>query len=249
MLIPCTGPLQVNALPASSYQLDESTDANFTTVTTQTIQATNAPVVTVHFQHSVNVATAFFYRARAFLSCLNAFGPYSATARIVVVPVTVTTTETNPNVPVPVGSTQLVGIQVHIDGLPGQTLPFTATLDNKPWLVRVEPASGLLPPEGLTFTVFADPTGLPNGTFTGTVILLVVTPGTGTVRTNGVTTISAPVSISLVTPVTPQPASVPPATALIIPSVGHLDGLNSRWQSDILNSERLHTESGVFAGR
>ena len=44
---------------------------------------------------------------------------------------------TNPNVPVPVGNTGLIEIPVHIPGFAGQTLPFTAQLDNKPWLVRV----------------------------------------------------------------------------------------------------------------
>ncbi len=90
----------------------------------------------------------------------------------------------------------------------------------------MQPTSGVLPPEGADFVVVADPDGLPNGTLTGTLILLVTTPGSGKIGNNGVTPVGVPVSISLVTPVTPKPAGNPPANALIIPSVGHLDGIN-----------------------
>ena len=60
------------------------------------------------------------------------------------------------------------GKTVVLSGFPGQSLPFTATLDNKPWLKTVVPSMGILPPEGQDFIVTADITGLPNGTFTGT---------------------------------------------------------------------------------
>jgi uncharacterized repeat protein (TIGR01451 family) len=210
---------------ATGYQVDESTDASFVPAltTTQTVTAT-----TVHYQHSVNVLTAFYYRVRAVLSCGVTVN--SVVVHVVVAPATPLI---NPNVSVPVGNKALVQIPVHIPGFPGQTLPFTASLDNKPWLIRVEPSSGALPPEGIDLIVFADPTGLPNGTFTGTVILLVTTPGSGSITNQGVTKVNAPVSISLVTPVTPKPAGAPTASSLIVPSAGHLDGINSKWQSDV----------------
>jgi uncharacterized repeat protein (TIGR01451 family) len=210
---------------ATGYQVDESTDPNFPAAqtTSQTVTSTK-----VHFQHSVNVTTAFYYRVRAILGCGTT--PFSVVIHVVIAPFT---PPTNPNVSVPVGSKSLVEIPVHVPGFAGQTLPFTATLDNRPWFVRVQPSSGALPPEGIDLIVFADPTGLPNGTFTGTVILFVTTPGSGTIINQGVTPVSVPVSISLVTPVTPKPAGPPPANALLIPSVGHLDGINSKWQSDI----------------
>jgi hypothetical protein len=100
----------------------------------------------------------------------------------------------------------------------------------------VTPSSGILPPAGVTLQVSADPTLLTNGTFTGTVIvtILPVTTNGSNVRTAGTTpTVSVPVSVSLVTPVTPTSATSTPANALVIPSVGHLDGINSQWQSDI----------------
>jgi hypothetical protein len=218
--------VQWDSTGAPRYEIDEATEGTFANATTQTVTTPSAS-----FQHTVTTATAYFYRVRAFIGCANAFGPNSATVQVVLTPVT--PPSSNPNQPVPIGTTGLVTVQVHIDGLPGQTLPFTAALDNKPWLVRVEPASGALPPEGLTFLVYFDPSHLPNGTFTGTVILTVITPGKGPV-VNGVTTISAPVSISLVTPVkVPLPGGTPPPNALIVASVGHLDGVNSKWVSDI----------------
>lgn len=213
----------------TSYLAEESTDANFSTnLTTQTVSTNKA-----HFQHSVNTTTGFYYRVSAFYACANRFGATSPTVRVVITFFTIP--PSNPNVSVPAGNRQLVAVQVHVDGLAGQTLPFTARLDNKPWLVRLEPTSGIIGPDGQTFTVFIDPTKIPDphGTFTGTVIVLVTTPDAGRFVTNGVTPISVPVSISLVTPVTPRSGGRPPANALVIPSVGHLDGINSRWVSDL----------------
>jgi hypothetical protein len=137
----------------------------------------------------------------------------------------------NPNVNVPAGSSRAVVQIIHVPGFPDGTFPFAATVD-KPWL-QVMPSSGLLPPEGIDLTVTADPTNLPNGTQTGTV-LVTIGSSSGPIRTNGTTTVSVPVSISLVTPVSPtKPIDEPPPNALIIAAVGHLDGINSRWQSDV----------------
>jgi hypothetical protein len=208
-------------------EVDESTDIFFAPASTTTQTTTGN---SLHFQHTVNSPAAFYYRVRAFLGCATAFTANSVVMRVVVAPFVA---PTNPNVSVPVGSKTLVSISVHVPGFLGQTVPFAASLDDKPWLKSVQPTSGVLPPEGFDFVVIADPDGLPNGTFTGTLILLLTTPGNGKIGNNGVTPVGVPVSISLVTPVSPKPAGNPPANALIIPSVGHLDGINSHWQSDI----------------
>ncbi|HKO02388.1 MAG TPA: hypothetical protein VJ032_11875, partial [Thermoanaerobaculia bacterium] len=119
-----------------------------------------------------------------------------------------------------------------IPGFPDGSFPFTATVD-KPWLA-VNPASGTLTPAGITLNVTADPATLPNGTFTGTVTVTVITPNNAShIGSQASRGLSVPVSISLVTPVTPQPKTEPLPSSLIIPSVGHLDGIGSRWQSDI----------------
>jgi len=211
---------------ATKYEVDEATDVNFTNPTTLSTTTTS-----MSFSHPVAVPTAFFYRVRAFIPCANAFGPNSVSVRIVLSPVTALS---NPNVSAPSGSDTLIPIVVHVPGFADGSFPFTASLDpQEPWLVRVDPSTGILPPEGINLTVFADPTGLPNGTHTGTVILLVTTPSSGGLAANGTTPVGAPVSISLVTPVAPKPSGTPQANSLIIPSTGHLDGINSRWASDV----------------
>jgi uncharacterized repeat protein (TIGR01451 family) len=222
---------------APQYEVDEALDKNFTqSRSTQTVSTTSAL-----FQHTVTVPTAFFYRVRAFIPCRNSFGPNSETMRIVLALVP-SPTAPNPNVNVPAGSNRVVVQIVHIPGFPDGSFPFSASVD-KPWL-QVTPASFTLPPEGIDLTVTADPTTLPNGTQTGTVIVT-PTSSSGLIRSNGVTPVSVPVSITLVTPVSPITKTLPPANTLIIPSAGHLDGINSRWQSDI-RIANVSTQSARF---
>lgn len=211
---------------ATKYEIDESVSPVFSGATTNTVTTTSAT-----FHHDVVSAIAFFYRVRAFGGCTQQFGAYSTSARVVLAPIVIPSQgdTSTPNANVPAGSTQVVLQKVFVPGIPGGTFPFTATTD-KPWLT-VSPSSGLLPPSGITLDVLADPTTLPNGTFTGTIILNVGGAGAGKVP-NAVA-VSVPVSVSLVTPVTSVSKKVTPANALIIPSVGHLDGFNSKWQSDV----------------
>lgn len=94
-----------------------------------------------------------------------------------------------------------------------------------PW-GTVSPSTATIPPGGsTTVTVTLNPQTLPPGTNTGT---LVVT------TTAGPPVPSVPVSVSLVTPVTPTAKTTPPENALIITSVAHSPGVNgSQWRSDI----------------
>ncbi|HEX2120212.1 MAG TPA: hypothetical protein VHL59_01090, partial [Thermoanaerobaculia bacterium] len=52
------------------------------------------------------------------------------------------------------------------------------------------------------------------------------------VRTHG-TTVTTPISVSLVTPVTPTTKNTPPPDAMIIPAVANADGINAHFQSDV----------------
>jgi hypothetical protein len=72
-------------------------------------------------------------------------------------------------------------------------------------------------------TAVMNPTNLPPGANTGTVT---VTPSTGTAQTT-------PVSVSLVTPVATGGKSLPPANALIIPVVTHVNGAAGPFVSDV----------------
>ncbi len=86
----------------------------------------------------------------------------------------------------------------------------------------------------VTLTVTADPSVLFLGTNTGTVTVEYTTPSNGKIESNGTTFSSVPVSVSLVTPVTPVGKGTPPPDALIFPIVGHATGVNdSLFESDI----------------
>jgi uncharacterized repeat protein (TIGR01451 family) len=216
-----------DAIPgATNYEVSEASNANFTGATTKTVITASAS-----FQHTVSVGTALFYRVRAFGGCKQQFSGYSNTARVVLLPVVASSPGQNPSANVPVGSTLEVVQTVFIPGFPDGTFQYAATVD-QPWL-SVQPSTGALPPSGVTLQVVGDPTDLPNGTFTGTVIVTISSGSGARATANATTTVSVPISINLVTPVKPGNSATPPANALIIPSVGHLDGLNSKWQSDV----------------
>jgi uncharacterized repeat protein (TIGR01451 family) len=99
----------------------------------------------------------------------------------------------------------------------------TVTLGSDKTWINVTPQTTTVPPTGTNVTITSNPGGLPTGTNTGTIIAT---------STAGQTS-NVPFSVNVVTPVSPQGKTVPPANALIIPAVAHVSGVNSRWQSDI----------------
>ena len=197
---------------ASGYELQESTEPTFANPTS-TILTGNSK----SFLKNASVATPVFYRVRA-LACDKA-GAFSQIISVVVVPLP-GPKDKNIDVNVPVGSTTPVVFPIFIPGLSGPA-SFVATTD-KPWL-SVVPTNGIVPPEGINLTLSIDPTGMINGTFTGTVIVAYGTPAAAVGR--------AHTDVTQVTSVTPAPLSAA-AGALVVPSVGHLGG-SSPWQSDI----------------
>jgi uncharacterized repeat protein (TIGR01451 family) len=209
------------------YELQEAGDAAFTNPTTMTLAGTSQA-----FTKNITVPTTFFYRVRALAGCNPTAGSFSAAAPIVIIPVPPLGT-LNINIPVPAGSKTPVSFPIHVPGLPNVTTSFFATVD-KPWL-SVTPSNGIMPPEGLNVTVSADPSALTDGTWTGTVIIVYGSSGvTGNKQALDVAPkTSVPVSISLTSPVSPGTLTGAAATALVIPSVGHLPGFSSQWQSDV----------------
>jgi len=210
---------------SATYELQESTDAGFGN---PTVIPTTAP--SRAFTKNVANATNFYYRVRGISPC-GIGGPFSATVRVVVVPVPAPT-DIATGINVPSGSHTPVTFQVFIPGLPTGTTSYVATVD-KPWL-QVTPTAGIMPPEGINLTVSADPSSLTDGTWTGTILVVYGTSGvTKIARPDAVTTKSTPVSVHVVTPVTPVAASGASDSALVIPSVGHLAGASSSWKSDV----------------
>jgi uncharacterized repeat protein (TIGR01451 family) len=208
------------------YELQEAGDGAFTNPTITTVAGTSQA-----FTKNVSAATTFFYRVRALAGCSPTPGSFSAAAPIVIITAPPLGT-LNINIPVPAGSKTPVTFPIHVPGLPNITTSFIATVD-KPWL-NVSPTSGIMPPEGLNFTIAADPSSLQDGTWTGTVIIVYGSAGVSGKQALDVTPkTSIPISISLTSPVSPGTLSGAAATALVIPSVGHLPGFSSQWQSDI----------------
>jgi hypothetical protein len=188
----------------------------------------------------VTRATPFYYQVRAFNSCFQGSGPSSPTVRVVVMPVP-GRDEPSIYVNAPVGSKIPITIPIFVPGEPGRSLPFTAMVD-KPWM-SVQPDSGTLPESGVVLNVTLDPTDLPNGTFTGTLIVTLSGLENGRVTTNSNHVRSTPISINLVTPVTPIGSGPPNPASLIIPAVGHLDGADARWRSDVRIANTTATPS------
>lgn len=204
----------------SFYEIQESPFANFA------MAETFRTGETAHsFSHIVNDAPVQYrYRVRAVSDCNDEPGPFSSIVGVFVVPQESTSTS------VEAGINEVIVQRLFLEG-GEQPVQFTASVD-RPWMM-VSPQSGVIPPEGITLFVTADPWYLSLGTNTGTVT--VNYPGTaGSVTTHGSTPASFPMSVSLVTPVTPGGKGTPPPDALIFPGVGHaIGGNDSLFESDV----------------
>ncbi|MEA2568380.1 MAG: hypothetical protein QOI24_381 [Acidobacteriota bacterium] len=212
----------------TSYELQEASDAAFANI----ISSTKLDATSKTFTKSVTSASPFHYRVRGLANCGQGEGPFSMPISIVVLPVPVFD-GSGANVNVPSGSQRPVTFQLFVPGFENSTRSFVATVD-KPWLA-VTPTNGIVPPEGITLLVSADPSSLQNGTWTGTVLVIYGSTGiSAKANANASSTSkSFPVSISLVTPVTPVSVTQPALGAVVIPSVGHLPGFASTWRSDV----------------
>lgn len=219
---------------------------NFAGGSSRTVDALSAEFV--HEVGPENVPIAYYYRVRALIECNNSSSPFSRIVKVVILPkpkdnrtnddliapfepgttktlTTIVTFCADANGKISVcgnnvgTSASRVTAQSDVIAANGTTTVTTST----PWLT-VTPSTITVPPNGsASVTVTATTTGLPVGTSTGSVT---ATTPSGAQVTN-------PVSISLVTPVTPTPKNEPPANALIIPAVAHVEGIGALWQSDV----------------
>ena len=216
----------------AGYEIQEATKSDFSDAIT-----VSEPSLSRQFQHIVTSATAFYYRVRP-VSCGGSAGAYGPSAQTVVIPPQPPVSR-DFDLVVPFGSTTAVSQDITFRALSAGA-SFTSSTD-KPYLT-VTPPSGTVRGDGtVTVTVRGDPTNLPVGANTGTVIIVVTSAAKGSPIANDTTTVSKPVSISLVTPVVPVAKGVPPNDALIIPAVAHLEGVVP-FRSDI----RI-TNAGVAA--
>lgn len=204
------------------YEVQEATSLDFANATTRT---SRVPVM--QFSHEVTGAPVqYLYRVRGVANCGNGDrGPFSDPVGVFVTP-----PRTN-NASAEIGSTDLI---VQTVTLPGSTEPlsFTATSDT-PW-ITVTPSSGKLTADPTILTVKADPAALNLGTNTGTISIVYGGSSAKGPSSEAGSAFKIPLSVSLVTPVTPAVTNTPPPDSLIFPIVGHATGANdSLFESDI----------------
>jgi Viral BACON domain len=201
------------------YELQEATTLDFAGATTQ---STTAPFAA--FKHSVSAPTQYLYRVRVASSCSDEFSDWSDPVGVLILPPATNKSSAE------VGAQENVVQTIH---LPGSQTPVTFSAHaDKPWLT-VTPSSGTLGADGVTLTVTAAPGTLNLGTNTATIT---ITYGSaGKTATNGSTPpTSVPVSVSVVTPVSPTPRNTPQPDSLIIPGIAHTAGANNaNFQTDV----------------
>ncbi len=217
--------------PQASFVLEESTSPDFTA----NVVSTPSPGPQQQFRHDVNTSTTYYYRVKP-SACQGGTPAYSNVARTVVQPRPSTSTK-NAEITVPIGTVGAVQLDVFVPGI-GVPASFAASVD-KPYL-DVTPTSGTMAAAGQTFTISARAGSLPAGANTGTlrVIATSLSKAGGGASTSAV---NIPVSVSLVTPVAPGAKTTPPANAMIIPVVTHVNGGAGPFLSDV----RLTNASGA----
>ena len=209
---------------ATGYVLETSSDPTFPAGATTSTDMGNARQQLFTLDNDTSGVVEHYVRVRAVDTRCPAVnhGPFSPTAILYVLP------RTGGEASAQIGDAATVEYTLPLGGeLAGQ--PFTAT-PTRDW-ITVTPASGVVPAGGMSLTVVAHTAGLPPGTNIGGVAI--TTGSAGRVGTHGFTTVNAPVSVNLVSPVTPAPKNTPPPDALVIPAVANADGIGSHFQSDV----------------
>lgn len=212
--------------PSAQYIIEESTSADFSANTTQS--QVNGLSKT-YFHDNLATTTTYYYRVRA-TNCSGGDTPLSRVAQTVVQARTAASTRGAEAV-VPFGSTSPVNLKVFV---PGRATPtrFTASIDKE--YLTVTPSSGTLPAAGIELTITARPNGLPAGASTGALrVDLFDLTDARSISANAGATLNIPISVSLVTPVAPGGKTLPPANALVIPVVTHVNGATGPFLSDV----------------
>ncbi|HVG22587.1 MAG TPA: hypothetical protein VND45_00400, partial [Thermoanaerobaculia bacterium] len=246
-----TGNLNV----ASKFELQEATDADFTQ-NVKTFSVTGALSRQMPAHTEVTIEARFYYRVRAISPCTNQPTAWSAPASTVVQP-PLPANSTEFAISIPLGTTAPFGQPLLVPGF-GNTAnggDTFAILIDAPWLSAF-PASGALSAGGTTVQLTINPALLRLGTSTAT-ILITRTPGNAakTATNDGPSTLFTPFSVTMVTPVSPDPRDAgPPQGTLIIPAVAHAQGIGSPFRTDVrlvnvsfedMEYEITYTPSGI----
>ena len=207
--------------PLATFIVEESTSADFSAnLVSQNVGTARSAT----FRHTASVNTTYYYRVRA-ATCGGQPGPNSGTARVAIQTVPPPAAR-NGEAVAPFGSTTPVRIPIFIAAPAGGKDAFETEFiakSDKPY-ISVQPSSGVIPPGGLTLNAIVDPKELPPGASTGTVSVT---------TTAGASLGKVPVTVSLVTPVTPGGKNTPSPNTLLIPVVTHVNGASAQFLSDV----------------
>jgi hypothetical protein len=214
------------------FELQEATDQHFTQ-DLKTFTIAGETSFAIDAKGPLEQDTRFFYRVRGISSCAGA-SEYSPAASTVVTK-SLPAASSQFSISAPDGS-HLIPQSMFIPGFGEEAAPgdgFSVTVD-VPWLM-VSPSSGNLPAAGLTVQLTASTATLDTGTTSATILVNRISGSAARIGTHATsTTTTIPFSMSLVTPVSPIPRdTTPPPGTLIIPAVGHAQGIGTFFQSDI----------------
>ncbi|HYI13604.1 MAG TPA: hypothetical protein VEK57_31475 [Thermoanaerobaculia bacterium] len=225
------------------YEVQEAANANFTDAKTfPPVNGATSLDIPAHTE--IITDTRLYYRVRAITLCNNAQSAYSdPTSTLIQAPPTPTFDEdggiftplvTSEDSDAPLTQGFVVGASN--PSAAGSRAAATETFQlsaDQPW-VSFSPASGTVGAGGSPISMTVNPETLAVGSHSATVKIVRNDTAAGAVGALATTTTSIPLSISKVTPVSPVPRdTTPPAGTLIIPAVAHLDGVGTRFQSDV----------------
>jgi hypothetical protein len=222
----------------SKYELQESATTDFANPTTFTVTGATSKAIAAHTEVTGS-DKRFYYRLRAFSACNGQPGVYSEIGSTLVRPTPpptlpfynlaapqCTSTPCTLTQPLLIGtfnSTSKAGFASDA----GDTFVITS---DKPY-VTITPSTGVVGATGSDVVITADLTKIPVGSSEATITVTTTTAsGKGALASRSA---NIPISISLVTPVTPVPKdNNPPPNTLVIPAIAHADGIG-KFVSDV----------------
>jgi hypothetical protein len=210
-----------SAVPgAESYLL---TEAIGSALSTRTVAGQH---FSFNYENTTSSAATYFYRVRAVDNDCSPAAPGELSAALAVTVLPERSTE----------SSTLFGAAAAADHVitlgpefAGQSFAASPT---RPW-ITVTPASGTVPAGGIDLAVRSQISQLPIGSSVAAVVITFGSTGASRQTVLGSSSVTTPITVNLVTPVTPTPRSTPPPDALIIPAVAHAQGVNAQFRSDV----------------
>jgi len=210
---------------ATAYVVEISTDSQFSP------GATSSSIVTTRelpftFTNESSAPTARYLRVHAVdTKCVvQGSGPFSPVAVLKVLPRTGSDAVALLSDPADVQYTLSIAAD-----LAGSSFSAEPTV---PW-ITVIPASGVVPPGGLTLHATAHTADLPAGANTGSVVITTTSAAGTRLALGNAPPLKVPITVNNIPGVTTKAKNTPPPDALTIPAVASVKNFIVRYQSDV----------------